>query len=148
MKLSPDQKLSGLLVPLFALRTENDLGVGDTESLKEMIDWASEHGFGLVQVLPINETGGDNSPYNIISSLALDPTTIATNPKTLKDLPTADYQRICMQHDLGALREGKVNYRGVRALKGELLETAWKNFKTRQIKEKTRRAKELAAWSK
>ena len=148
MKLSPDQKLSGLLVPLFALRTENDLGVGDTESLKEMIDWASEHGFGLVQVLPINETGGDNSPYNIISSLALDPTTIATNPKTLKDLPTADYQRICMQHDLGALREGKVNYRGVRALKGELLETAWKNFKTRQIKEKTRRAKEFAAWSK
>ena len=148
MKLSPDQKLSGLLVPLFALRTENDLGVGDTESLKAMIDWASEHGFGLVQVLPINETGGDNSPYNIISSLALDPTTIATNPKTLKDLPTADYQRICMQHDLGALREGKVNYRGVRALKGELLETAWKNFKTRQIKEKTRRAKELAAWSK
>ena len=80
MNLSPDRKLSGILAPLFALRTEHDLGIGDTESLKDLVDWSSAHGFGLVQVLPINETGGDNSPYNIIRSLALDPTTIATNP--------------------------------------------------------------------
>ena len=119
MKLSPDQKLSGILAPLFALRTENDLGIGDTESLRELVDWASAHGFGLVQVLPINETGGDNSPYNIISSLALDPTTIATNPKALKDLAAADFKKICAKHEVAELREGKVNYRGVRALKGE-----------------------------
>ncbi len=148
MNLSPDNKLSGLLAPLFALRTGRDLGIGDTESLKEMVDWASAHGFGLVQVLPINETGGDNSPYNIISSLALDPTTIATNPKALKDLPAADFKKICAAHDVAALRAGKVNYRGVRALKRELLEAAWKNFKARQIKEKTRRAKDFAAWTK
>ena len=113
-----------------------------------MVDWASEHDFGMVQVLPINETGGDNSPYNIISSLALDPTTIATNPKLLKDLPAADYKKICAKHDVAALREGKVNYCGVRALKGELLETAWKNFKTKQIREKTRRARDFAAWGR
>ncbi len=148
MKLSPDHKLSGLLAPLFALRTDRDLGIGDTESLKEMVEWASAHGFGLVQVLPINETGGDNSPYNIISSLALDPTTIATNPKALKDLAAADFKKICAAHDVAALRSGKVNYRGVRALKRELLEAAWKKFKARQIKEKTRRAKDFAAWTK
>ena len=148
MRLTPDQKLCGLLAPLFALRTEKDLGIGDTESLTELVGWASEHGFGLVQVLPINETGGDNSPYNSISSLALDPTTIATNPKALKDLSAEDYEKICGRHDLPALRKGKVNYRGVRALKGDLLETAWKNFKTKQIKEKTRRAKEFAVWGK
>jgi pyruvate kinase len=28
----------------------------------------------MLQVLPINETSDDNSPYNAISSLALDPT--------------------------------------------------------------------------
>jgi len=100
MKLSPEQKLSGLLAPLFALRTGTDLGLGDTESLKEMVDWASRHGFGLVQVLPINETGGDNSPYNIISSLALDPTTIATNPRALKDLSAADFKKITARHDV------------------------------------------------
>ena len=148
MKLSPDQKLSGILAPLFALRTADDLGIGDTESLKELVDWASTHGFGLVQVLPINETGGDNSPYNIISSLALDPTTIATNPGALKDLPAADFKKICAAHDVAAFRAGKVNYCGVRALKGELLEAAWKKFKAKHLKEKTRRAKELAAWAK
>ncbi|MGA1128588.1 MAG: 4-alpha-glucanotransferase, partial [Chthoniobacterales bacterium] len=148
MQLSPDRKLSGILAPLFALRSERDLGIGDTESLKELIDWCSTHGFGLLQVLPINETGGDNSPYNIISSLALDPTTIATNPKALKDLPAADYKKICARHDIGALRSGKVSYRGVRELKRELLEAAWKKFKTSQIKEKTKRAREFAAWTK
>ncbi len=148
MNLSCDQKIAGLLAPLFALRTENDLGIGDTESLKEMIDWASSHGFGLVQVLPINEAGGDNSPYNIISSLALDPTTIATNPRALKDLAAADFKTICAQHDIASLRQGKVNYRGVRALKRELLKAAWKRFKAKHLKEKTRRSKEFSSWMK
>ncbi|MBU3665859.1 MAG: 4-alpha-glucanotransferase [Chthoniobacterales bacterium] len=148
MNLSPDRKLSGLLAPLFALRTEKDLGIGDTQSLKELIDWASEHGFGLVQVLPINEPGGDNSPYNIISSLAIDPATVATQPEVLKDLTSGDFKAICARHDVPALREGKVNYRGVRALKTELLEAAWKKFKGKQLKEKTRRAQQFSAWCK
>lgn len=148
MNLSPDQKLSGLLAPLFALRTEKDLGIGDTDSLKELVDWASAHGFGLVQVLPINEAGGDNSPYNIISSLALDPLTIATNPKAMKDLTASDFRKICARHEVSRLRSGKVNYRGVRALKRDLLEAAWKRFKAKCLKEKTRRAKEFSAWTK
>jgi 4-alpha-glucanotransferase len=148
MTISPDQKLSGLLAPLFALRTGHDLGIGDTESLQEMVDWASAHGFGLIQILPINETGGDNSPYNTISSLALDPTTIATNPRALRDLSAVDFKKICARHDVAALREGRVDYRGVRALKGELLAAAWKNFKAKHLKEKTRRAKDCAAWTR
>ncbi len=148
MKLSPDHKLSGILAPLFALRGANDLGIGDTGTLRELIDWAAAHGFGLVQMLPINETGGDNSPYNIISSIALDPSTITTRPGVLKDLSVADFKKICAKHDVEALRAGKVNYRGVRALKGELLEVAWGRFKTLQVREKSRRAKEFASWTK
>ncbi|MEY4300341.1 MAG: hypothetical protein RIR25_1577 [Verrucomicrobiota bacterium] len=148
MNISPDRKLSGILAPLFALRSQHDLGIGDTETLKDLVAWASAHGFGLVQVLPINETGGDNSPYNIISSLALDPTTIATNPGALKDLTAADFKRICARHDLPSLRAGQVDYRGVRALKRELLEAAWEKFKAAHRKEKTKRAKEYEAWAK
>ena len=33
---------------------------------------AAAQGFALVQLLPVNETGGDHSPYNAISSVALD----------------------------------------------------------------------------
>ena len=56
------KKIAGVLIPLFALRGKNDLGIGDTNALSEAISWASEHGFKAIQILPINETGGNNSP--------------------------------------------------------------------------------------
>ena len=79
MNLSPERKIAGVLAPLFALRTENDLGIGDLGSLREFIDWAGEIGFKLVQLLPINEMGGDHSPYNAISAVAIEPTTCPPN---------------------------------------------------------------------
>ncbi|MFK7911427.1 MAG: 4-alpha-glucanotransferase [Akkermansiaceae bacterium] len=63
----------GILIPVFSLRRDGDLGVGDTRAMREMVDWAVDHRVGFLQLLPINETGGDNSPYNAISSVALDP---------------------------------------------------------------------------
>src|SRR5690606_8877094 len=87
MKLSPEVKIGGVLAPLFALRTEDDLGVGNVEGLRQFVDWAAGYGLRLVQILPINETGADNSPYNAISSVALEPTTLDCRPSTLEDLP-------------------------------------------------------------
>ena len=86
MELSPEKRIAGILVPLFALRSENDLGIGDVATLREFIDWAAESGFKLVQLLPINETGGDNSPYNAISAMAIEPTTLHLAPGSPKDL--------------------------------------------------------------
>src|SRR5438093_11637901 len=94
MHLSPETPIAGLLAPLFAIRSENDLGIGDTESLRQFIDWASECGFKLVQLLPINETGADNSPYMAISSLALDPTTIFISPESIRDLSAEEFNTI------------------------------------------------------
>src|SRR5579862_1234685 len=92
MTFSPDERIAGLLIPVFALRGQGDLGIGDTSSLMEFINWAAENGFRLVKLLPINETGGDHSPYNALSSRALDPTTIRTSPETLPDLRREDYE--------------------------------------------------------
>ena len=86
MDLTPEKPLAGLLTPLFALRGQNDLGIGDVGALREMVDWAAAHQFRVLQLLPINETGNDNSPYNAISSVALDPTTIEITPEALPDL--------------------------------------------------------------
>src|SRR2546429_7233394 len=71
-----EKRVAGGLVPLFALRGKNDLGCGDTGALREFIVWAADHGFRLVQLLPVNETGADNSPYNTISSVAIEPATL------------------------------------------------------------------------
>ena len=70
VNLSPENKIAGVLAPLFALRGENDLGIGDLGSLREFVDWAADIGFKLVQLLPINEMGADHSPYNAISAIA------------------------------------------------------------------------------
>jgi len=121
MKLTPDQKLAGVLVPVFALRGSGDLGIGDTVAVKEMIDWCARHGFRLLQMLPINETGPDHSPYNAISALALDPTTIATTPETLSGLSEDRFRRIVGGVDTA----GPVNYRKVKMLKQDLLRAAF-----------------------
>ncbi len=94
MKLSPDKKLAGILCPVFAIRAEGDLGIGDTEGVNQMIDWCHRHGIGMLQVLPINETSDDNSPYNAVSSMAIDPTTIAVSPKYIPDLSVAKFKEI------------------------------------------------------
>lgn len=123
MKLSPDRKIAGVLCPVFAIRTENDLGIGDTDGVRLMVDWCHRHGLRVLQVLPINETGPDNSPYNAISSLALDPATIATTPEALPGLSAEDFRRIAGEVETAV----PVNYRRVKALKRALLEAAFPN---------------------
>ncbi|MBA3960798.1 MAG: 4-alpha-glucanotransferase [Chthoniobacterales bacterium] len=131
MNLTPNEKLAGVLAPLFALRTETDLGIGDVAALREFIIWSRALGFRLVQLLPINETGGDNSPYNAISSRALDPTTIHLAPGSPIDLSDAAINEVLLAVDLPALRRGPVHYDIVKSIKKKLLERAFASFQTK-----------------
>src|SRR4051794_25659258 len=106
MNLSPERKIAGVLAPLFALRRENDLGIGDLKALQEFIDWAAEIGFRLVQLLPINEMGGDHSPYNAISSVAVEPSTLYLAPGSPEDLAQEDFDEVVANFDLEKLRKG------------------------------------------
>src|SRR5919112_3479878 len=103
MNLSPDTKIAGVLTPLFAVRTETDLGIGDLEGLRQFIDWAAGVGFKLVQLLPINETGGDNSPYNAISAMAIEPMTLHLAPGSPEDLTPEDFNASVADADLHGL---------------------------------------------
>src|SRR5438445_12989348 len=93
MKLSPLKPLAGILEPVFAIRTEEDLGIGDTEGVRQMIDWSHRHQLNIFQTLPINEVSDDNSPYNALSSLALEPTTIALSPRQVPDLSEEQFRK-------------------------------------------------------
>jgi 4-alpha-glucanotransferase len=112
---------AGVLCPIFALRTEADLGIGDTEAVRGLIDWASDSGLRFLQFLPINATGGDNSPYNAISSVALEPLTLDLSPAAVPELPPAVFTDLCARHGLASWATDRVDYPAVRALKGELL---------------------------
>ena len=131
MQLSPEKKIAGVLAPLFGLRSENDLGIGDVEVLREFIDWVAEIGFKLVQLLPINEMGADNSPYNAISAMAIEPMTLHLAPGSPEDLTAEDFEASIARVDLAKLRRGKVHYHEVRKLKCDLLERAFANFRNR-----------------
>jgi 4-alpha-glucanotransferase len=128
MNLSPEKKIAGVLVPLFALRQEDDMGIGDLGALRDFIDWVAEIGFTLVQLLPINETGEDNSPYNAISSMAIEPTTLFLAPGSPEDLTRDDFVASVSGVNLADLRRGRVKYRRVKELKQRILKKAFANF--------------------
>jgi len=136
LDLSPEKKIAGVLVPLFALRGADDLGIGDVGALREFIDWAARIGFKLVQLLPINETGADNSPYNAISATAIEPTTLHLAPNSLPDLTCEDFDVAVAGADLRSLRLGEVKYRQVKTLKRRILEKAFANFSANASEER------------
>jgi 4-alpha-glucanotransferase len=148
MELTPDKPLAGLLAPLFALRGKNDLGVGDVGALREFVDWAAEQGFGVVQLLPVNETGNDNSPYNAISSVAIEPTTIEITPEAIADISAGEIAELTDGVDLDILRAGPVVYPLVKALKWRLLGRAFENFSARSWRKNDRRARAFRAFVK
>lgn len=63
----------GINLPLFSLHTKNSGGIGEFFDLMPVIDWSKKIGFDLIQILPINDTGPEPSPYSAISAFALNP---------------------------------------------------------------------------
>ncbi len=95
--------------------------------MREWIDWAAEHQFGFIQLLPINENGADESPYSGISSAALDPIYLAFEVSQVPGLTETDLTKAHL--DLKAAASSPlVNYPVVRRVKRELLEAVWARF--------------------
>lgn len=63
----------GLNIPLFSLRSKNSSGIGEFYDLVPILDWMHEIGLTALQLLPLNDSAHDPSPYNAISSCALHP---------------------------------------------------------------------------
>ena len=111
-----------------------------------MIDWCAQHGLNILQTLPINETSDDNSPYNALSSLALEPTTIAITPKLLPDISANEIAQSAKSALLSELRRGAVDYPRVKILKQKLLKIAFENFLKRDFNKQTKRAAQFRAF--
>lgn len=75
----------GIALPLFSLHTELSCGIGEYTDLPPLIDFCKSVNFDVIQLLPLNDTGPDNSPYNILSAMALHPIYIG-----LHQLPNID----------------------------------------------------------
>ncbi len=104
----------GVCLPLFSLRTRSSCGIGDFGDLLLLIDWCQTVGFDCIQLLPINDTGDDPSPYNALSSCALDPIYI-----NLSDLPGAskDLSVFSTFNDLTRLPHFEIKHRKIAFLR-------------------------------
>ena len=139
-------RLAGTLVPVFALRHEKDFGIGDTKAVLDAISFCAEHKLGLLQLLPINETGADNSPYNAISSVALDPVYLTLTPEEVPGLLPEILTELVPDSLRAELQAGSVQYGRVKELKLEILSRAYVEFEAIDLAEGTDTAYEFQAF--
>ena len=112
----PQWKGAGTAIPVFALRSSDDFGVGDFYDIFKLVDWAKATGQSLIQLLPVNDTTmthtwTDSYPYNANSTFALHPMYLRLEElgklkdasrrkhyedlrKELNALETVDYERV------------------------------------------------------
>ncbi len=118
---------AAILIPLFSLRSDDDLGRGEILHLKTMIDFALRMGHRGIQLLPLDETApGEASPYSALSVFAIDPLYISA-----AELPGVG--RLAMRRarrSVGMARRRVPRARCV-AAKSELLEGAFRTFLAR-----------------
>lgn len=117
-------KAAGVVVPVFALRSERSCGVGDFGDLKLMVEWAAATGMRMIQLLPVNDTTmqhnwNDSYPYNTISVNALHPQYVDLEAAgTLSNAGSMlDYNR--RRSELNSL--GYTDYEAVERVKTEYL---------------------------
>jgi 4-alpha-glucanotransferase len=67
-------RISGILQPVFSLRSINDIGVGDFGALDGLFSWMQLAQQKMLMVLPLLPTApGDSSPYSTRSAFGLNP---------------------------------------------------------------------------
>lgn len=125
-----DQRIWGLFIPLYALRSENNWGAGDFTDLETLAHWVHKQGGGMVGTLPLLSSflgqPFDPSPYAPVSRLFWNEFYLdVTRVPELKEcygaqqlIQSADYQS-----ELDRLRQGAlVDYPRVMAAKRRVLE--------------------------
>ncbi|HTR62459.1 MAG TPA: 4-alpha-glucanotransferase, partial [Candidatus Binataceae bacterium] len=113
-------RVAGVLIPIFSLRTRDDLGRGEILDLVPMIDFAREMGLGLIQLLPLDEGAPDEtSPYSAMSIFAVDPVCLSLQGLSVGRI----FLGLARRKVSASKPAGRVS---VRAAKLPLLDRAWR----------------------
>jgi 4-alpha-glucanotransferase len=120
----------GVFMPLHALRTDHDWGIGSYRDLADLGEWARVHGASMMGGLPLYpaylDPPIDPSPYRSVSRLAYNE--IYIDPEALPELEQSDLARELMNSAafrarLDASRaQPTVDYEEVARLRREILE--------------------------
>ena len=116
------KKLNGVTVPLGALFTNDNPVIGEFPDLKLFADFCKKAGFSLIQLLPVNDTGTQSSPYSGLSAFALHPIYIRINQiAEFKNLYESDCNfktdydnflnnhKYCLRYNYDEILNGKID---------------------------------------
>lgn len=109
----------GIVVPLFSLHSKNSCGIGEYPDLIPLIHWCHEVGFDIIQLLPINDTGLETSPYSSLSANALNPIHIG-----LSSLPYLQHSALkadLVELQALTLQDQRLNYKVIQQKRDEFL---------------------------
>lgn len=134
--------LTGTAIPVGALKTANSCGVGEFLDLIPFADFCKKAGLKLIQLLPVNDTGTESSPYSALSAFALHPLYIS-----LKSLPEVEGKEDILS-EITKLQKKyeklpRFQYRELRRKKLDLLQKIFDSEKEKIIS-----SDELKSWIK
>eukprot|EP01117_Protostelium_nocturnum_P017862 TRINITY_DN734_c0_g1_i1.p1 TRINITY_DN734_c0_g1~~TRINITY_DN734_c0_g1_i1.p1 ORF type:complete len:1342 (-),score=550.59 TRINITY_DN734_c0_g1_i1:151-4176(-) len=110
----------GVCVPLFGLKSKNSCGVGEYLDLLLLVDFCTKIGFDVIQMLPLNDTNTDNSPFSPMSAFTLHPSYISLTQLPHFEKSTSEMKDLIS--DLQSLNsEPRVDWKKIRAQKTKFL---------------------------
>src|SRR5579862_8651218 len=143
------QRKSGVVLPLFSIRSQRDWGIGQITDLPLASAWIARAGQRLLQILPPHQLStGETSPYGALTAFGLDPIYIDVDSIEDLDAPAIDEALGSEGRRTQAeLRQApRVEYEAVRALKDTALHAAFERFHAAHWVPSTPRAHELAVF--
>jgi 4-alpha-glucanotransferase len=72
-KQASGKRLLGVVIPVGALRSKNGFGVGEFSDLANFAILCKKMKIRLIQILPVNDTGFESSPYFSLTAFGLHP---------------------------------------------------------------------------
>ena len=146
------EKSTGTSIPLGAIYSDRKNGtvIGEYTDLPEFAKFCKKTGFTLLQLLPVNDTGTQSSPYSGLSAFALHPIYIdLTALPEFKSLYSSDsnFKKAFdkMIKDFPYNPHGRYNYEGILNAKTALLNLL---YESTEIAKKEKATDELSSWIK
>lgn len=146
---SKPSRMTGIAIPLGAIYTKKNTVIGEFTVLPDFAKFCKKAGIEIIQLLPVNDTGTQSSPYSGLSAFALHPIyiDIAKLPEFEDVSKDKDFEKKYKDFIKKFPYDGKTryDYDGILNAKDELLRTI---YATTTIAKSAMPSEELTKWIK
>ena len=115
-----------MLVPVWSLRRNGTLGIGDTTAVRELVDWAAGCELGFCSCFPSTRPASITVPITRSVPSPLEPSLLDLG--LVPQLTEDDISRACQKLAPEVFTNDLVDYASVKKLKRALLKVAFARF--------------------